>query len=91
MSLWSMHPRYLDRTGLVALWRQALLAQQVLAGRTRGYRRHPQLERFRALHCSSAAIGAYLGTIADEAQRRGYRFHRAKIEIRAYYASLSVV
>jgi hypothetical protein len=45
MRLWTLHPRYLDRVGLVALWREALLAQAVLAGRTRGYTRHPQLAR----------------------------------------------
>ena len=47
MRLWTLHPKYLDARGLVALWRESLLAQAVLAGRTRGYRSHPQLERFR--------------------------------------------
>ena len=83
MRLWSLHPRYLDRTGLVAVWREALLAQQVLAGRTRGYRNHPQLARFRSHPHPAAAIGAYLGAVADEAQRRNYRFDRAKIEVEA--------
>ncbi|MYA00864.1 MAG: DNA lyase [Chloroflexi bacterium] len=83
MRLWSLHPRYLDRTGLVAAWREALLAQQVLAGRTRGYRNHPQLARFRSHPHPPAAIGAYLGAVADEAQRRNYRFDRAKIEVEA--------
>ena len=46
MRLWSVHPRYLDTAGLTACWREALLAQKVLTGATRGYRRHPQLERF---------------------------------------------
>jgi hypothetical protein len=48
MRLWTVHPRYLDARGLVAAWREALLAQAVLAGATRGYRHHPQLDRFRA-------------------------------------------
>ena len=48
MRLWTIHPRYLDRQGLTGLWREALLAQAVLAGLTRGYRSHPQLLRFRA-------------------------------------------
>lgn len=43
MRLWSLHPQYLDAKGLVALWREGLLAQAVLAGQTRGYKRHPQL------------------------------------------------
>jgi hypothetical protein len=46
MRLWSVHPRYLDRQGLTAAWREALLAQKVLTGTTRGYRNHPQLVRF---------------------------------------------
>jgi hypothetical protein len=32
MRLWTLHPQYLDPRGLVALWRVALLAQQVLLG-----------------------------------------------------------
>ncbi|HTY07904.1 MAG TPA: pyrimidine dimer DNA glycosylase/endonuclease V [Candidatus Edwardsbacteria bacterium] len=79
MRLWSLHPKYLDRQGLVALWREALLAQAVLRGRTRGYRHHPQLERFREQRDPVAAIGAYLSTVHDEAASRGYRFTKAKI------------
>jgi hypothetical protein len=56
MRLWSLHPCYLDRQGLLALWREALLAQKMLQGQTRGYRFHPQLERFRAQSDPSAAI-----------------------------------
>ncbi|MDI2098300.1 pyrimidine dimer DNA glycosylase/endonuclease V [Ruicaihuangia caeni] len=80
MRLWSLHPEHLDRAGLLACWREALLAQAVLAGRTRGYVRHPQLERFRAADDPLAAVGAYLAGVADEARRRGYRFDAAKIE-----------
>jgi hypothetical protein len=76
--LWSLHPRYLDRQGLLALWREALLARAVLCGRTRGYRHHPQLERFRAHGSPRAAICAYLGAIHQEAARRGYAFDRRK-------------
>ena len=32
MRIWSLHPEYLDSRGLVALWREALLAQAVLRG-----------------------------------------------------------
>jgi hypothetical protein len=77
--LWSLHPRYLDARGLVALWREALLAQAVLRGRTKGYRHHPQLGRFRAQRDPAAAIGGYLRTVSDEAAARGYRFDRSKI------------
>jgi hypothetical protein len=77
--LWSLHPRYLDRQGLVALWREGLLAQKVLAGKTRGYRHHPQLLRFRGCRDPLAAIGSYLSGVASEAECRGYRFDRSKI------------
>lgn len=80
MRIWSLHPQYLDRPGLTACWRETLLAQAVLAGRTRGYRAHPQLERFRGEPDPLAAIGCYLQVVADEADRRGYRFDRLRIE-----------
>jgi hypothetical protein len=79
--LWSVHPRYLDRQGLTACWREALLAQAVLAGRTTGYQRHPQLERFRAAEDPLRAVGGYLAAVADEASARGYRFDRARIDV----------
>jgi len=77
--LWTFHPKYLDPRGLVALWREALLAQQVLLWRTRGYRAHPQLIRFRARPDPAAAIAAYLTGVHAEAAARGYRFDAAKI------------
>jgi Pyrimidine dimer DNA glycosylase len=79
MRLWSLHPRYLDPQGLVALWREALLAQAVIAGRTRGYRHHPQLARFLAASSPKKAIATYLRAVHAEAERRGYRFDRSKI------------
>lgn len=79
MRLWSLHPGYLDPRGLVALWREALLAQAVLRGRTRGYTRHPQLERFRATGTPLGTIAAYLRAVEAEARRRGYRFDAKKI------------
>ncbi|MCU1232014.1 MAG: pyrimidine dimer glycosylase [Acidobacteria bacterium] len=88
--LWSIHPRYLDPVGLVALWREALLAQAVLRGLTRGYTRHPQLIRFREHAEPEVAIGAYLRSIADEAERRGYSFDRSKIASAASVTSIEV-
>ena len=79
MRLWSIHPRYLDTRGLLALWREGLLAQKALLGLTKGYRCHPQLDRFRAACDPGAAMGAYLAEVAREADRRGYRFDRSKI------------
>jgi len=79
MRLWTLHPKYLDTRGLVALWREALLAQAVLRGRTRGYRHHPQLDRFREQPAPRSAINAYLRAVHDESLERGYRFDRAKV------------
>lgn len=67
MRLWSVHPRYLDRQGLTATWREALLAQKVLAGATRGYRHHPQLIRFRAADSAADDPGPGADLAADDA------------------------
>lgn len=82
MRLWSLHPALLDPAGLVALWREGLLARAVLRGRTRGYTRHPQLQRFREHPRPRRAIDAYLHAVCDEADRRGYRFDRGKLGAR---------
>ena len=79
MRLWSLHPRHLDPAGLVALWREALLAKAVLRGETRGYRHHPQLQRFNAHPQPRSAINAYLAAVHEEATARGYRFDGSKI------------
>jgi hypothetical protein len=79
MRLWTLHPRYLDARGLVAAWREALLAQKVLQGATRGYTHHPQLARFRSHEKPVQAMAAFLAGIAKEARRRGYHFDTSKI------------
>ena len=79
MRLWSLHPKYLDAKGLVAVWREGLLALAVLSGKTRGYRNHPQLERFRQQEQPVKAIRAYLAAIHAEAASRGYHFDARKI------------
>ena len=79
MRLWTIHPKYLDPQGLVALWREALLARAVLRGLTKGYRNHPQLDRFRAHAAPRSAINAYLAAIHVEATARGYAFDKQKI------------
>ena len=79
MRLWTLHPCYLDARGLVAVWREGLLAQKVLQGATKGYRHHSQLTRFRGSPDPQAAIAAYLVEILEEARRRAYRFDAAKI------------
>jgi Pyrimidine dimer DNA glycosylase len=79
LRLWTLHPRYLDAQGLVALWREALLARAVLRGETRGYRHHPQLRRFQSHRAPRSAINAYLGVVLEEARARGYRFDASKV------------
>ncbi len=90
MRIWSVHPKHLDARGLVAVWREALLAQAVLGGRTRGYRHHPQLVRFRRQPSPEGAIAAYLGHVHDEAVTRGYRFNRSLIGPVGAIGSLAV-
>jgi len=90
MRLWSIHPRYLDAKGLVALWRESLLAQAVLAGLTRGYRNHPQLARFREHRHPAAAIAVYLRHVAGEAGERGYHFDRSKIPSKTTSSKIAV-
>jgi hypothetical protein len=84
MRLWTLHPKYLDARGLVALWREALLAQKVLRGATRGYKHHPQLLRFAETKDPPAALAAYLKGVHDEAGRRGYKFNGSKIGRRRF-------
>lgn len=90
MRLWSLHPRYLDAQGLVALWREALLAQAVLRGRTRGYRHHPQLQRFRSHPLPLSAMNHYLHQVHAEATARGYSFDAGKIGPRRPVARIAV-
>lgn len=79
MRLWSLHPRYLDPQGLVALWREGLLARHVLHGLTQGYRNHPQLNRFKAHATPQLAIDAYLWAVQQQATERGYKFDAKKL------------
>jgi len=90
MRLWSLHPKYLDAKGLVACWREGLLARKVLLGETRGYRNHPQLERFRSGLDPVLFIDCYLDGICSEAAVRGYKFDISKIDPRPTRSRLNV-
>ncbi len=90
MRLWSIHPTYLDTKGLVAVWREGLLALHVLQGRTVGYTKHPQLMRFKQQSDPVAAITEYLHCIADEADARNFVFDRKKLAERRLVALLPV-
>lgn len=80
MRIWSVHPKYLDSKGLVALWRETLLAKHVLEGKTKGYRNHPQLDRFKQSDNPSDRINQYLATVYNEAIGRDYNFGKEKID-----------
>lgn len=90
MRLWSLHPKYLDTKGLVALWREALLAKLVLEGRTKGYKNHPQLNRFRNSGDAVNLINQYLSEVLFEAQSRSYNFDKNKIDWSFTPGSLNV-
>jgi len=77
MRLWSIHPKYLDTKGLVAVWREALLAKNVLKNKTKSYKNHPQLKRFK--NKPITIINSYLKTIYDEAKNRNYNFNKNKV------------
>lgn len=80
MRIWIIHPYYLDAKGLVALWRETLLAQNVLLAKTKGYKNHPQLLRFKKHAFPLQAISNYLHDVCDEAENRKYNFNRDKIQ-----------
>jgi hypothetical protein len=79
LRIWSIHPSHLDSKGLVALWRETLLAKHVLLGKTKGYKHHPQLTRFRACARPVLAVNTYLLHVYQEAVKRGYAFDKRKI------------
>ena len=78
MRIWSIHPSYLDTKGLVALWRETLLAKNVLEGNTVGYRNHPQLERFKNSPNPIDSINQYLSIVYEEAFKRNFKFNERK-------------
>jgi hypothetical protein len=90
MRLWSLHPKYLDVKGLVALWREGLLAKHVLEGKTKGYKNHPQLERFKNQPDPLQAIHYYLCLIHNEASRRNFRFDKDKVDWNCTAVQMSV-
>ncbi len=90
MRLWSLHPKYLDSKGFVALWREALLAKNVLEGKTTGYKNHPQLNRFKDSDNPVNCINQYLGYIYKESLKRDYNFDRKKIDSIPDYYVLTV-
>lgn len=90
MRIWSLHPKYLDTKGLVALWRETLLAKKVLENKTKGYKNHPQLIRFKNTENPVGAINQYLSEVYYEAKRRNFNFNKDKIDWDFYSVQLTV-
>ena len=90
MRIWSLHPKYLDVKGLVALWRETLLAKNVLLGKTKGYKNHPQLIRIKRTENPIDIINQYLLEVYKESQRRGYNFNKDKINCDFITSEISV-
>ncbi len=90
MRIWSLHPNHLDAKGLVALWRETLLAKHVLEGKTKGYKNHPQLDRFKTVISPLDTINCYLAVVYDESINRGYHFDKGKIDWRFKTSRMSV-
>ncbi len=79
MRLWSIHPKYLDSIGLIACWRETLLAKKVLLNLTKGYKNHPQLLRFKNSSSPIDYINFYLNELYIESKNRNYNFNYKKI------------
>lgn len=90
MRLWSIHPSYLDSKGLVACWRESLLAKNVLEGKTVGYKNHPQLKRFKEYSSPVKAINAYIYELLLEAKKRKYKFDEKKVKATKLVEAISV-
>ena len=63
MRIASVHPKYLDTKGVVATWRETLLAKKILIGKIQAYRNHQQLKRFKAEKNPIDLINLYLAEV----------------------------
>lgn len=80
MRLRSIHPKYLDTKWLLAVWREWLLAKHVLEWKTKWYKNHPQLIRFKIYENSIGWINNYLSHILLESKNRWYKFDWSKVK-----------
>lgn len=90
MRIWSIHPKYLDTKGLLALWRETLLAKHVLEGKTKGYKNHPQLQRFKKTQNPIDSINEYLFYVYEQANERSFNFNKEKINFNFTKSELTV-
>lgn len=78
MRLWTIHPEYLDNKQLSTLWRDTLLAKNVLSGLTKHHKSDSQLNRFQNHPIPRKAINFYLSIIWEESQNRNMPFDESK-------------
>ena len=90
MRIWSIHPKHLDSKGLVALWRETLLAKHVLEGKSKGYKNHSQLIRFKKAESPLDSINQYLAEVYKESKNRNYNFDSSKIDWNYKPSSIAV-
>jgi hypothetical protein len=91
MRIWSLHPKYLDSKGAVAMWREGLLARKVLLGQTKGYTNHPQLNRFKSSSKPIALLDNILFELADYFNNTyNFKFDMNKIECNEIVDPLTV-
>lgn len=79
MRLWSIHPKYLDKHALIALWREGLLAQKALSGKGLVDEANVQLVRFKKSANPVRAIGSYLSFVASEGAKQGCKLNHERI------------
>ena len=58
-----------------------MLAKNVLEEKTKGYKNHPQLIRFKNSANPLQGINQYLAAVYKESQTRGYHFNKDKLKI----------
>ena len=84
MRLWSIHPKYLDRQGLLACWREGLGALKALKAwsisEKCGYQNHPQLNRFKKSEMPVYLLYAFNENIYRESIVRGYIFDKSRLD-----------
>lgn len=79
MSLWSLHPKYFDKQGLMSLWREGLAVQKMLAEDASLQKPVPMFEEFKKSSNPIKAIGSYLSMVASEGARQGYKLNHERI------------
>jgi hypothetical protein len=96
MRIWTVHPRYLDVKGFVALWRETLLGMETLKKHVKcqhyiPWYKHPQLAPFKAQSDPILYISNYLYLVLEESRRRNYNFDGSKLDAIPYCENLPLI